>query len=137
MVNNLWFLPNFANHKMGFLRASPESEKESPSEFLLDNTHLALPNKIIARFGFERFLGLGHILWVPLLVYVLIRLPSIDGYYKSYLIALSIAIGISLVFDTIDVWRYFSIRRNAKQSFRVELYTCGSRRVALGYLYRS
>jgi ABC-type branched-subunit amino acid transport system permease subunit len=65
------------------------------------------------RFGFEKILGLGHILWIPLLVYVLVRLPSIDGSFKSYLITLSITIGISLVFDTIDVWRYFSTRRNA------------------------
>ena len=64
-------------------------------------------------FGFEKILGLGHILWIPLLVYVLVRLPSIDGSFKSYLITLSITIGISLVFDTIDVWRYFSTRRNA------------------------
>jgi hypothetical protein len=68
---------------------------------------------LYSRFGFEKILGLGHILWIPLLVYVLVRLPSIDGSFKSYLITLSITIGISLVFDAIDVWRYFSTRRNA------------------------
>ncbi len=68
---------------------------------------------LYSRFGFEKILGLGHILWIPLLVYVLVRLPCFDGSFKSYLITLSITIGISLVFDTIDVWRYFSTRRNA------------------------
>ncbi len=68
---------------------------------------------LYSRFGFEKILGLGHILWIPLLVYVLVRLPSIDGPFKSYLVAQSIAIWISLVLDTIDVWRYFSTRRNA------------------------
>jgi hypothetical protein len=68
---------------------------------------------LYSRFGFEKILGLGHILWIPLLVYVLVRLPSFDGSFRIYLITLSITIGISLVLDTIDVWRYFSTRRNA------------------------
>jgi hypothetical protein len=68
---------------------------------------------LYSRFGFEKILGLGHILWIPLLFYVLVRLPSVDGLFKSYLIILSIAMGISLVFDTIDVWRYFSTRSNS------------------------
>ena len=68
---------------------------------------------LYSRFGFEKILGLGHILWIPLLVYVLVRLPSIHGSFENYLITLSVTIGISLVFDTIDVWRYFSTRRNA------------------------
>jgi hypothetical protein len=38
---------------------------------------------LYSRFGFEKILGLGHILWIPLLFYVLVRLPSVDGLFKA------------------------------------------------------
>ena len=63
---------------------------------------------LYSRFGFEKILGLGHILWIPLLVYVLIEAQAAEGAFKSYLIILLISITISLVFDIIDVWRYFT-----------------------------
>jgi len=67
---------------------------------------------LYSRFGFEKILGLGHILWIPLLVYVLIEIPTAEGAFKSYLIILFISITISLVFDIIDVWRYFTSPKN-------------------------
>jgi len=67
---------------------------------------------LYSRFGFEKILGLGHILWIPLLVYVLIEIPAAEGAFKSYLIILFISITISLVFDIIDVWRYFTSPKN-------------------------
>ena len=67
---------------------------------------------LYSRFGFEKILGLGHILWIPLLVYVLIEIPAAEGAFKSYLIILLISITISLVFDIIDVWRYFTSPKN-------------------------
>jgi len=67
---------------------------------------------LYSRFGFEKILGLGHILWIPLLVYVLIEIPAAEGDFKSYLIILLISITISLVFDIIDVWRYFTSPKN-------------------------
>ena len=63
-------------------------------------------------FGFEKILGLGHILWVPLLVYILMQLPSIVASFRSYLVILSISIAISLVFDIADVWKYFTNRKH-------------------------
>ena len=63
---------------------------------------------LYSRFGFEKILGLGHILWVPLLVYVLMQLPIVEASFKSYLVVLSISIAISLTFDIIDVWKYFT-----------------------------
>ncbi len=62
---------------------------------------------LYARFGFTRILGLGHILWIPLLAWLLIHLPAMDGAFGLYLLALSLTIGISLVLDIIDVWKYF------------------------------
>jgi hypothetical protein len=67
---------------------------------------------LYSRFGFEKILGLGHILWIPLLVYVLIEIPAAEGAFKSYLIILFISITISLVFDIIYVWRYFTSPKN-------------------------
>ena len=67
---------------------------------------------LYSRFGFEKILGLGHILWIPLLVYVLIETPAAEGAFKSYLVILFISITISLVFDIIDVWRYFTSPKN-------------------------
>ncbi len=67
---------------------------------------------LYSRFGFEKILGLGHILWIPLLVYVLKEIPEAEGAFKSYLFILLISITISLVFDIIDVWRYFTSPKN-------------------------
>ena len=63
---------------------------------------------LYSRFGFEKILGTGHILWIPLLVYVLMEIPTARDTFKSYLIILSISIAISLVFDIVDVWKYFA-----------------------------
>jgi hypothetical protein len=68
---------------------------------------------LYARFGFERILGLGHIPWIPLLVYVLTQIPTAEPAFKRYLLVLSVSIAISLVFDTIDVWKYFTQRERA------------------------
>ncbi len=67
---------------------------------------------IYSRFGFEKILGMGHIPWIPLLVYVLMEIPTARDTFKSYLIILSISIVISLVFDIVDVWKYFASRRS-------------------------
>lgn len=66
---------------------------------------------LYAKFGFENILGMGHILWIPLLIYVLMEIPAAGGTFKSYLTILSIFIVISLVFDTIDVWKYVTGRK--------------------------
>ena len=68
---------------------------------------------LYSRFGFEKVLGLGHILWVPLLAYVLIVLPTFESSFKSYLVVFSISIAISLVFDFIDVWKYLVNRKSS------------------------
>lgn len=62
-------------------------------------------------FGFERILGLGHVFWIPLLWYLIIQLPQAEGLFAGYLIVLSLAIGVSLLFDIRDVWSYLSAKR--------------------------
>jgi len=63
---------------------------------------------LYARYGFEKILGLGHILWLGLLPYLLISIPGAGCGFQSYLIALTVSIGISLAFDVVDVWTYFA-----------------------------
>ena len=63
---------------------------------------------LTARFGFARILGLGHILWIPLIGFLATRLgahPADDffGIWMRSLIALN---SISLVIDAVDVIRY-------------------------------
>jgi hypothetical protein len=62
-------------------------------------------------FGFERILGLGHVFWIPLLGYLIVQLQHIEGLFAGYLVVLSLAIGISLLFDIRDVWSYLSSKR--------------------------
>ncbi len=60
--------------------------------------------------GFSRLLGLGHVLWIPLLYFLWIRLGEIPandffGIWIRVLMALNAA---SLVIDTVDVIRYIA-----------------------------
>ncbi|MCK5395853.1 MAG: hypothetical protein KAJ32_07665 [Gammaproteobacteria bacterium] len=68
---------------------------------------------LYSKFGFDKILGMGHVLWIPLLAYVLTELPLMIDDFRNYLILLSISITISLVFDIVDVWKYFSSRESA------------------------
>lgn len=65
---------------------------------------------LYSRFGFEKILGLGHIPWIPVLAYVLTQLPAAEASFKHYLVVLSCSIAISLLFDTVDVWKYYKQR---------------------------
>jgi hypothetical protein len=66
---------------------------------------------LYSRSGFAKILGLGHVLWIPLLLHVLTRLPHASGTFKIYLIVWSIATAVSLAFDVVDVWKYFTARK--------------------------
>ena len=69
---------------------------------------------LYSRFGFEKILGMGHILWLPLLIYVLMEIPAASGTFKGYLIVWSIFTVISLVFDVADVWKHFTNRKSTR-----------------------
>ena len=72
---------------------------------------MVLMTILTGRFGFSRVLGLGHIIaWVPLLAFLLTRLPDTPssdpfGLWLRVVIALDAA---SLVIDTVDVARFFA-----------------------------
>ena len=58
-------------------------------------------------FGFAKILGIGHIFWVILLPYILLQVAHTDGAFFVYLVVLSVILTVSLVFDAIDIWKYF------------------------------
>ena len=69
---------------------------------------MALMVVLTGRFGFTRILGLGHILWVPLLVFLSTRLDAIppDDVYGLWIRALITLNALSLVIDALDLIRY-------------------------------
>ncbi len=62
---------------------------------------------LYARFGFEKILGIGHFLWIPLLPLVVIAIPSAEGGFRVYLTIWAAATTISLILDIVDVWSYY------------------------------
>ncbi len=55
-------------------------------------------------FGYRRILGLGHALWLFLVPYIALQLPSHAGVFLLYLIVLLATLVISLVLDIRDVY---------------------------------
>ncbi len=62
---------------------------------------------LYSMFGFQKILGAGHVLWIPLLIFILVQLENTAGSFQQYLAVLSLILAISLVFDLVDVWKYF------------------------------
>lgn len=60
------------------------------------------------KFGFERILGLGHVLWLGLVPYLVMQLPSLDGPIYFYIISVIVCNSISLLFDINDVRLHFT-----------------------------
>ena len=74
---------------------------------------MTLMTVLTARFGFTRIVGLGHILWIPMLAFLFTRLgdiPASDA-FGIWIRALFVLNGISLVIDAADVIRYIAGER--------------------------
>lgn len=72
---------------------------------------LVLILSLYAKFGYQKILGLGHVLWVPALIYLGLRIPALDpGLFRTWLIAVTVSYGVSLLLDAYDVWVYFKNR---------------------------
>ena len=69
---------------------------------------------ITAFSGFSRLLGLGHVLWVPLVLFLWTRFDQIpaDDFFGLWIRALMVLNTASLVFDVIDVTRYVKGNRS-------------------------
>ncbi len=71
---------------------------------------VTLMTSLTSRFGFTRVLGLGHILWVQMLAFLLARLGQIppSDVYGMWIRALIVLNSVSLVIDAADVIRYIA-----------------------------
>ncbi len=71
---------------------------------------LVLFSILTARVGFTRLLGLGHILWVPLLWFLWTRLEQNppDDLFGIWIRTLMTLNAMSFVIDAIDVIRYIA-----------------------------
>lgn len=60
------------------------------------------------KFGFTRILGLGHVLWIPLLFYLWTRLGEhpADEPFGLWIRLVMVLNSLSLAIDTVDVVRY-------------------------------
>ena len=67
-----------------------------------------LMSLLTARFGFARILGLGHILWIPLVGWLAFRLGQIpaDDAFGMWIRGVMLLNTVSLVIDGVDVFRY-------------------------------
>ena len=67
-----------------------------------------LMSLLTARFGFTRILGLGHILWIPLVGWLAFRLGQIpaDDAFGLWVRGVIAVNALSLVIDGVDVVRY-------------------------------
>ena len=73
----------------------------------------ALMVYLTSRFGFTRILGLGHIVWIPMLVFLF---PALGEFSATDAVGLWIRVlfvinGISLVIDAVDVTRFIAGER--------------------------
>ena len=74
---------------------------------------------IFSTKGFVRLLGIGHILWIPMVVWLWSRLDltAPSSVFQFWLIAVVVLNSISLVIDATDVNRY----RNGERDPHVEI----------------
>jgi hypothetical protein len=76
---------------------------------------MVLMSALTSRFGFTRILGLGHVAWIPLISFLLTRLPYVPP-ADAFGLWLRAVIGLnatSLVIDAIDVARFVRGEREA------------------------
>lgn len=93
------------------LLAIPFAIKDWRARFVLLSMVLIVPlmNVLFAKYGFTRILGLAHVIvWTPLWVYLFKnRNAHPDRKWTGWYVILAIiVIGISLLFDYVDVVRY-------------------------------
>ncbi len=67
-----------------------------------------LMSLLTARFGFTRILGLGHILWIPLVGWLAFRLGQTpaDDAFGMWIRGVMLLNTVSLMIDTADVVRF-------------------------------
>ena len=69
---------------------------------------MTLMTALTARFGFSRILGLGHVAWLPLLAFLVVRVAEVPAAtaFGVWMRAVIVLDAISLVLDAVDVVRF-------------------------------
>ena len=69
---------------------------------------MTLMSALTARFGFSRILGLGHVVWLPLLAFLVVRVTEVPATtaFGLWLRTVIVLDAISLVLDAADVARF-------------------------------
>ncbi len=69
---------------------------------------IMLMTALTARFGFSRILGLGHVAWLPLLAFLVVRVAEVPATtaFGLWLRTVIVLDAISLVIDAVDVVRF-------------------------------
>lgn len=107
-LTKLWLVVLVAANLLGPLFFLPQVEAQVVIGTFMVSA--CLMTALTARFGFTRVLGLGHILWFPMLGWLWMRLgqiPPVDA-FGSWLLGVMILNGLSLVMDVADVARYLA-----------------------------
>ena len=63
---------------------------------------------LFSRYGFVRLLGLGHIFWIPLVIWLGARIPetSLETPFGIWLVSVLVVNIVSLAIDMLDVSLY-------------------------------
>ncbi len=70
---------------------------------------------IFKRKGWVRLLGLGHVLWLAMVPWLVMRLDwaALDTPFSQWMLAVIALNAASLVIDIVDVFRYFAGERTS------------------------
>lgn len=65
---------------------------------------------IHARLGFVRLLGIGHLLWIPMLPWLAVHLPQLDTntWLYRWIVCLLAVNSVCLLVDAVDVTRFLA-----------------------------
>ncbi len=69
---------------------------------------------IFSAKGFVRLLGIGHIVWVPMVAWLWTRLDAspASSLFRYWLLATIVSVSLSLLIDAVDVIRYLRGERD-------------------------
>jgi hypothetical protein len=83
---------------------------EARMVFLAAMAGAAIQVTIFGSKGFVRLLGIGHLPWVPLVLWLWSRLEQLphEGFFRFWVLSVIVLNTLSLIIDTIDVLRYIS-----------------------------
>ena len=76
-----------------------------------------LQTAIFSARGFVRLLGIGHLAWLPMVLWLWMRLGTVPvgSLFRYWLLAVIILNSLSLIIDTVDVIRYIRGEREPLQ----------------------